>query len=459
MDEYERLMLKNRRPWYYIASILIILSAFVRIPLVLLAGIFTLLVGIVPELWYRQALRHLTIRQHVNQRHLFFGERVTLSLTIENRKFLPLTTLQTENAITPALTITRTADKWQHDTNRDRLVSTWLLWSFQRVTRRYRMYCHARGFHIFGPIKLYCSDPFGWLERELYVAANETLLVYPLIAPIDELGLPAVLLPGERVGPRKLLEDPLWFAGIRAYELGDDPRRIDWKATARVGELRSKLYESTTVHRLLVLLDTWTYAKALNKVDTELQEFAISVAASLAMWGLDEGYMVGLLSNSAMAMAAQTISTEGNTDEPEHPARVLKSSTISVSSPGVSVPFSLEYTQYEQLLTTLAQLLPHAHTPLEHVLETERAMFQPGTTIVLVGSANTVSEQTLELLYEQRLHGNTVSLMLVGDVDEEQAIAQYSLPAHYVGGKEKWHELIKTVDEANGTSSTHLQLD
>jgi len=284
--------LKKRRPWYLLALILLVVSLIVQQPLVFLSAFFVLLIGIVPDLWYRHALRHLVIDQHSSHNHLFFGEEATLSMCIENQKLLPLPWLRLENPVMPSLTV---LDK--QATQREKLSqigSTWLLWSFQRVTRHYQLRCYARGLYTFGPIKLHSSDPFGWLECEVSVPIHETLLVYPLIAPIEALGLTFMHPFGEQITPRRLLEDPLRVAGVRDYQLGDDPRRIHWKASAHAGELRSKIYEYSSLQRLLILLDTENYSKAWIGSDQEIQELSITVAASLAMWAMDEGYMVGL---------------------------------------------------------------------------------------------------------------------------------------------------------------------
>src|SRR5579875_1327262 len=146
-------LLKSRRPWYFLAAGLFLLSLLLRQPLIFLVAIFLFIIASVPELWYRQALRHLVVHQQINQRHLFFGEEATLTIRIENQKILPLPWLQVENRITPPLVADikqgRTAQLQKID--QDTLVSTWLLWSLQRVTRKQRLPCRARGLHVFGP--------------------------------------------------------------------------------------------------------------------------------------------------------------------------------------------------------------------------------------------------------------------------------------------------------------------
>jgi hypothetical protein len=129
-------MLKKRRIWYILALVLFVLSLLLQQPLLFLASLFILLIGLVPDLWYRQGLRHLLVLQHVDQRHLCFGEDVVLSVVIENQKVLPLPWLDVENKITPPLALLSKRVRRLQKTEQDTLMSTWLLWSFQRVTRR-----------------------------------------------------------------------------------------------------------------------------------------------------------------------------------------------------------------------------------------------------------------------------------------------------------------------------------
>lgn len=463
--------LRNRRPWYILAVALFLLSAVVQQPLLFLASLFTLLIGLVPDLWYSQALRHLVVHQFVNHSHLFFGEDVTLSVSIENRKLLPLPWLRVDNKITPPLALVpRKVSKLQA-VRRDTLSSTWLLWSFQRVTRHYRMRCEERGFHTFGPLAFSSSDPFGWLESELMVPATETLLVYPLIASMDDFGLAAVNPLGENVLPRPLLEDPLRFAGIRDYILGDDPRRIHWKATAHAGALKSKLYEPPALRRLLILLDVWNYAERIRGTDQEIQELTISAAASLAMWALDEGYMVGLLGNCAQAASyEQQDEAKAKPDLRQYDAAKMDMHRgdgemfprEKIVGSSASVPFASDHKQYELLLSTLARLVPQYSSSLRAVIDMEEEMFPGGTTILLVSAASSLDEGTIERLLDMRRRGNAVYLALTGDTGDssmESLPETYDLPVHFLGGKEKWRELLKRAgdephSDANYTSDT-----
>src|ERR1051326_4026036 len=120
----------SRRRWYLSALLLLILSLLARQPLLFLAAGFTLLLGGIPDLWYRQGLRQVMVQQSVQEHHSFVGEEVLLSLSLENQHWLPLPWVQVENRIVPPLSwLSRDATRLQVVRQEVR-VSTWLLWSF-----------------------------------------------------------------------------------------------------------------------------------------------------------------------------------------------------------------------------------------------------------------------------------------------------------------------------------------
>jgi uncharacterized protein (DUF58 family) len=461
--ELDAALLKSRRVWYYVALGLFLLSLITRQPLVFLASLLTLVIAGVPDLWYHWALRHLVIRQQASQQRLFFGEEVTLTVSIENQKWLPLPWLEVEDTITPALTLLRKHTSRLQTTDQDVLTSTWLLGSFQRVTRRYRMRCQHRGLHVFGSMRLHSSDPFGWLEIDVVVPTFETLLVYPLLAPVEMLGLASFLPFGDYAMPHSMLEDPMRIAGTREYVLGDDPRRIHWKATAHAGELQSKVYEPSSMRHLLVLLDTWNYSAVEKGPGRDIQELSISAAASLAVWALDEGYSVGLLANCAMTIAPdEHTGTDHSNAVRDETKSWFRPASADDSLPTTRVPFSRDGGQYELLLSAFARLIPQYNAPIERSIAMEATMFPVGTTVLMVSAASSLSKVTIEQLDEMNSRGRAVHLLLTGEPGEKAGVETYDLPVHYLGGKEKWHELIRTAGHGEGTigtSATSIQLD
>ncbi len=64
--------LKKRRFWYVLSVALCLIGLIIPQSLVFLAGLFILVIGIMPEIWYRVALRHLEIHQQLDQNSSFF---------------------------------------------------------------------------------------------------------------------------------------------------------------------------------------------------------------------------------------------------------------------------------------------------------------------------------------------------------------------------------------------------
>src|SRR5579859_4339951 len=293
--------LLQRRPLYVIAVALVLGAFIVRQPLLVVAGLLVTMVAAVPEIWYRFGLRGFTLRREPATRQAMFGDEVDLTLTVENRQLLPLPWLEINDEFPEALPLIGTPSHASHIPERVTVTSALGLWAYQRIRRRMRVRCLARGAYRFGPTTVRMTDPFGMLTREARPSTPAILLVYPLVAPLERLGLPPQMPFGERKSNMRLLEDPLRIAGVRPYLYGDEPRRIHWKATARAGELQSKIYEPATQHGLAVFLDVRTFRRALYGYDPILAELAISAAASVASWALEQGYAVGVYANSLLA--------------------------------------------------------------------------------------------------------------------------------------------------------------
>lgn len=460
MMERDKRPLIKVRPWYVLALVLFLLSMIAQQQLLLLAALFSFLIGTIPGFWYHHTLHHLVVQRQVKPERLFCGEEIVLTVSIENQKLFPVPWLEFESDVTPLLPVLR-----RHSMKRENLgqiANTWVLWSFQRVTRHYRTRCYARGFYTFGPIILSSSDPFGWLESNVTVPLHNAILVYPLIAPPAAFGLSSLHPFGEDATPHHLLEEPLRVRGVRDYQLGDDPRRIHWKATAHAGSLRSKIYEYSNQQRLLVLLDTGRNDKSWMGMNTEMQEFCIATAASLAVWALDEGYMVGLLTNCAILTSPASEQT-GASETSIHVENKIpeKPLTVEMSAPGVSVPFACGHGQYEHLLSMLARLVPHDNEPIETIIHRGDTMFSAGTTVILVSEATTLTQAAVDQLLEVRTRGIAIQMMLAGD--QVTPVETYNVPVQYLGGGVRWHELIHAFFEENSqtsaTRSIQLQLD
>lgn len=84
------------------------------------------------------------------------------------------------------------------------------------------------------------------------------------------------------------------YAESRAYQPGDDVRRLDWRLTARSGRLHTKLFQEEREGRLLVLLDTHSSMRFGTRV--RFKSVQAARAAAMAGWlAIRAGERVGAL--------------------------------------------------------------------------------------------------------------------------------------------------------------------
>jgi uncharacterized protein (DUF58 family) len=203
---------------------------------------------------------------------------------------------------------------------------------------------------------------------------------------LDVLGFPSKEPFGETKANWRIFEDPSRAVGIRDYQPEDGFRHIHWKATARRQNLQVKVYEPTTSHNLVIFLNVATLAKHWHGVLPKLLEQAIGMAASIANYGVEERFLVGLMAN-------------GSIPHSDQPIKVLPSRRPD---------------QLTRVLEALAAVTSFATVSIESLLLTESARLPWGATLVVV--TGIVTDQLLATLL--RLHEVGRRLALVSLAEE-----------------------------------------
>ena len=338
--------------WYLLSVFLLILGIPLHQPLLLLVSILLLLILMITDVWALYCFDNLHYQRQFSEQHVLFGEEITLSLSVENAKLLPLPWLEIADTIPRALPIKGQKLYSGPATN---LVQLECLFSprwYERITRRYTIQCNTRGVHTFGPTKLSSGDVFGFINRETELPNYQYLLVYPLIAPLHSFGLPTHHPFGERRAPQRLLEDPSRIAGVRDYTYGDSLRRVNWKATARAMKMQSNIYESTATHSLVLFLNVASQLDIYYGIRPDLQELSICATASIADWALNEGYAVGLYANTTLFAPDEEIAKNEKMQESrQEETTVARSKRRSVRLPATS-----NAEQRQRIMETLARI-------------------------------------------------------------------------------------------------------
>jgi uncharacterized protein (DUF58 family) len=150
-----------------------------------------------------------------------------------------------------------------------------------------------RGHYPVGPVVLRARDPFGLYLVEAN-ADSEVLSIMPRPERIRGAELrPRHLGPWPGVIPARVLGPGTEFYSMRGYVPGDDPKRINWKASARYRRLITNETEAERVTDVMIVLDTdVTFYEA---AEAEMFERGVRAAASLASLLLRQGNRVGVI--------------------------------------------------------------------------------------------------------------------------------------------------------------------
>jgi uncharacterized protein (DUF58 family) len=293
----------------YILVVLFISGAWARsLPLVMVSTLLLLIVG-VAGLWNHHALDDIRYQRRFHYRRAFPEETSHVDLVIENNKLLPITWLRVADNWPDAVTLDEnayqepTADEGYRD-----LVHLFSLRWFGRMRRRYELTFNQRGVYPVGPVKLESGDPFGIFEKYAVHRQIEYLTVYPRILPLNDLKLKPEDPFGDIASRRRIYEDPSRPIGVRAYHPEDGLRRVNWPATARTGELQSRVLQPISAQVMMVCLNVTTFPDRWQGINPELLERVINISATVIHRAIHDGYSVGLLSNGGMTHSDQPYS-------------------------------------------------------------------------------------------------------------------------------------------------------
>jgi len=150
-----------------------------------------------------------------------------------------------------------------------------------------------RSIYEIGPLIVRVRDPLGLYLKEKELAPR-TLRVMPRPERLRGLQLrPRHVGPWPGVVPSRALGIGTEFYSVREYVPGDDPKRINWKASARHNSLIVNETEAERVTDVMVVLDT--EATLFEPAESEMFERGVGAAASIVSLLLRQGNRVGLV--------------------------------------------------------------------------------------------------------------------------------------------------------------------
>lgn len=342
---------------------------------VVLLGLFALALG-AAALWSRWALRRVSYTRTLSSPRAFVGDEIVLTQRVSNAKLLSLPSLRIDETVSERLDYGEQR-VLAHSQSHLRTLRRWIaLRPYEAVSWTLPMRCTRRGLYVFGPTQLEATDAFGFYQRTLDLAERTQLVVYPALIKLPRIALRAQHPVGETRAPRQLLTDPLRTVGVRDYHRDDPLKAIHWGATARRGELQTRVFEPTTSLDVAIVLNLDTFEYYWEGMSLDLVEHMISAAATVATEAAEQRLGLGLYSNGSPADSGQII----------------------------RIPPSRSPTQLGHVLEALGKLTPYSVLPITNLLHRLGPTLDWGATIVLVNAVDseTVRAALLRLTRRRR---------------------------------------------------------
>jgi uncharacterized protein (DUF58 family) len=237
------------------------------------------------------------------------GDKVSVHLTIRNGGVLPVPWVLLEDLL-PKAALDKRFPRLRVKGKR---VQVAMIRGGGELDMHYSLECLARGYHAIGPLVMENGDLFGLHRRFRVETEPAYVLVYPRVVPLTGYDLESRRPIGDVRMTYRLFEDPTRIAGVRPYEAGDPLSRVHWRATARTGQLHSKVLEPSTLSGATVLLDLHASGYP-TRGEPHRSELAVTTALALANAVYVMGQQMGLVTNGRDA--ADRLKTEGVTDDP-----------------------------------------------------------------------------------------------------------------------------------------------
>src|SRR6185295_18816718 len=410
--------------WLAGALLVLVFAIFFGMDLLAYAMYVLLAVMLVSRFLTRNWAESLAATRDTSKLAAEIGDNVAVVVTLKNTGRWPVAWVLLEDLLP--------RDALMFDPPRlkvnGRRVELTMLRATGRKTMLYQLTPTRRGYYQLGPLVLETGDLFGLHRRYRVATEPQFLMVLPKVMPLAGYEVVSKRPIGEVRMTYRLFEDPTRIAGVRAYERGDPLNRVSWKATARTGQLHSKVYEPSTVVGATILLDFHKSSHAKGG-EPHRSELAITAAASIANAVYLMGQQIGFVTNGRDA--ADRIRTEGWTGDVRTRAAAKASAGMKEKSDRLQPLIVQTRRGPEQLITILETLarveLTDGLTLPQLILESTSRMPRDASVIVILPK---VTMETAIALGELRRQGFAITAVINAYEEDDFAHASGPLLAY-----------------------------
>jgi uncharacterized protein (DUF58 family) len=165
---------------------------------------------------------------------------------------------------------------------------------------KYQLRPTARGEYAFGAINIYVAGVFGLVSIRYRFHADQTVPVYPSYLQMHQYELMAISNQLTAYGIKKIrkIGHSMEFEQIKNYIRGDDYRTVNWKASARKGELMVNHYTDEKSQQVYSIIDKGRLMK-MPFNDLSLLDYAINTSLVISNIAIKKDDRAGLITFSS----------------------------------------------------------------------------------------------------------------------------------------------------------------
>ncbi|MCA0132303.1 DUF58 domain-containing protein [Winogradskyella alexanderae] len=224
-----------------------------------------------------------------------------------------------------------------------------------------------RGEYYFGHLNIFTSSLLKVIKRRYRFQNEQLVMVYPSIMQMQKYDFLAISNSLTQIGLKKIrrIGHTSEFEQIKEYVLGDDFRTVNWKATAKHGELMVNQYQDEKSQPIYSIIDTGRVMK-MPFNGLKLLDYAINSTLAFSNVALKKHDKVGMISFSkkieAFLPAIHKIS---------YLNKILEA-LYNIDTKFSDSDFSLLYAQLKRKVTHRSLIL--LYTNFEHISALKRQM-------------------------------------------------------------------------------------
>lgn len=237
--------------------------------------------------------KNVTVTLQFDTPAVYAGDNTTLLEVIENRKSLPVPVLEVGFHTKRELVFKDTENTNVSDYIYKRDIFSVLGW--QKITRQIQVQCTKRGYYKVQEADLTTHALLFEKRYSKNLETNTGIYVYPAQTEISDVLALCERMLGDLQCAKGLYEDPFAFRTIREYTLQDPMKTVNWKASAKIGNLMVNTFDSVLNQKARIYLDVED--SGILKYDNLVEE-SISVAATLARKLMKRGMDIAFISNA-----------------------------------------------------------------------------------------------------------------------------------------------------------------